>query len=337
MPNTNLQPTVEDVAPRFRLKAFDEAVTPPVRRARRILDQVRSILLRTFDATITAPLRPKRRLIQQVHVIFNPESRNFDKVCSTIDVINQVIPYASRGSLRFLSSSRQLPFENADIELIGCGSGATVFLLKTKQGHKVLKIYRQSLGRRFHDLLEIVNVFKRKYEIVASWYNGRFDLVPAARFLILKGPLLGVPVAAALQAYVDGEKKDFFREFSDEQLLRLMREQEELRRQFAFFAERTLAVHSRDGLCLDLLGRNNVVLANSGKELRFALLDNGIFDLEFMKRKKPHIYRKLEAHVSRIRFLLRAITSFATYKFYVFCVLCSDLVCTLDRVADCAM
>jgi hypothetical protein len=149
--------------------------------------------------------------------------------------------------------------------------------------------------------------------------------------------LLEVPVAAALQAYVDGEKKDFFREFSYVQLLGLMREQEELRRQFAFFAAQTLAVHSQDRLCIDLLGRDNVVLANSGKGLRFALLDNGIFDLEFMKRKKPHIYRKLEEHVSRIRFLLRAITSFATYKFYVFCVLCSNLVCTLDGVADFGM
>jgi hypothetical protein len=267
------------------------------------------VLLITLDAAITAPLRPKRRLVDQVQSILGRKSRKFDKVPSAINLVDNIIPGVSRGLSNYLCTSNQAPFNSTYVKLIDYGTGATVFLLERGDEHKVLKVYRKSLGKPLNGLLEVANEFRRKYELVSSWYNGDFDLVARGEFLILNSPLLGSPGAAISQQYIYGEKKDFFKDFSDEELLSLMSENENLRKQFIFFAERTISVYSKRELFLDLIGRNNVMLVNNEDNWSIVIIDNGVFDLVDTEVRMPDRHFQIEEYISRIKFLLTRVTA----------------------------
>lgn len=267
-------------------------------------------LLMFFDAAMTASVRPKKGLIYHIQLILSRNVRIFDKVSSLMNLVDTMVPGVSRYLTGLLCNSNWLPFESASVSLIDYGSGATVFLLEREDERKILKVFRKSLGKRLGGLLEVADWYKGRYETVCSWYNGKFDLVPVSIVLIVRGLILGRPVAAALQPYIYGEKKDLFEEFSDDGLMRLMRDDDDLRKQFLYFAEKTVSIfHSEEGLCLDLLGTNNVVLVNNGDGFRLVILDNGIFELEKIKRQSPTQFYQLEERISRLESLLQEATS----------------------------
>lgn len=266
-------------------------------------------LLMTFDAAITSSVRPKKRFTDHIRLVLSKKSSNFDKVPSIINLVEEIIPGVPRYLSSLLCNSNRLPFESGPAKLIDYGSGATVFILECKDECKILKVFRKSLGQQLDSLLEAADWYKERYETVCSWYyNEEFNLVPSSIFLILNGPILGAPAAAALQAYVPGEKKDLFLDFSNDELIDLMRDNDDLRRQFIFFLKKTITIyHSEDGVCLDILGTNNVALVNNGN-LRLVIFDIGIFDLAALKRESPGLSSRLEKRISRIEFLFQEVS-----------------------------
>jgi hypothetical protein len=271
----------------------------------------------TLDAAITAPVRSERRLIEHVQSILSGKSRKFDKVPSIINVVDNIIPGFSLCLSNLLYRSNYLPFNSAPIELINYGAAYTVFLLEMEDENKVLKINRKSLGKRLGGLLKIAKGSRGRRETVSSWYNGEFELLPRAEYVILNGPILGSPATAMLQSYIYGEKKDFFKDFSDDDLIRLMEENDDLRNQFVFFAERTISIYFEYGLCIDFLGKNNIMLVNNKDGLRLIIADHGFVDLAASKRLRPEIFSQLEEHICRMKFILQRLSSYASCSNHV--------------------
>lgn len=185
------------------------------------------------------------------------------------------------------------------------GSGSTVFLLKRPDKEWVLKIYRRSLGKKGQSLAHIANHFKTKYETVCSWYNGRVNLVPPAYFLILHGPLLSSPSAAVLQTYIQGHKTDFFLDHPNHELLRLMQNDQAFAEQFLFMVEQTLDVYAKQDLCVDFLGRENLMLVEKDGRHQLLVVDNGIFHMTTLQRDAPAVYGRIKARLERLQYLRR--------------------------------
>jgi hypothetical protein len=271
-----------------------------------------SNVLRALDAAITAPLRPKISFVDHVKFLLNRKSGNFDRVPSIVNVIDKIIPGFSIYLSRSLCSSILLPFGNTSIELLNYGSGATVFLLQAGDERKVLKIYRRSLGKRLDGMLAVAAEFNGKYKFLTSCYNRGFDLVTMSDFLIVNGPVLGSPAAAILQPYIYGKKRDIFTEFSDDELISLMRKHDHLRKQFITFVEQTVEVFSKGEVCFDVLGAYNLMLVEHCGDLRLVVVDNGIFDLAAIRKRSPAVFSRLEERIARMKDLLRKITSAAS-------------------------
>ncbi len=266
----------------------------------------RRLSSKIFYAVLLSPLQPEQSTLSQPESALFADKSSYKRAISMVNLINGVIPGIADKLAHWMYSNNRLPWAPVDIELIAAGSGAAVFRLKWKHGDKVLRIYRKSLGKSSRGLLSIAKYYKRNYEMVLAWYGNSLELMLPMEFLVMQGlPLIG-PVAASLQPYVHGQKQDLFRDFSDDELLRLLQENNYLRDQFIFFAQQTIQQWTERRLCYDLLGRENIMLAKEGTNLRLRIVDVGIFNLETLASERPETMSQLEQRMNRLSSLHKA-------------------------------
>ena len=265
-------------------------------------------LYKPLDAVMTASLSARKPRLEYLRSVLSPRSSHYHRVASLVGLIDRLIPGTARWASGRLLESGFVPFAHERIELMDSGSGSTVFLLETRRSRSVMKVYRRTIGRSRDDLLDLAAMYRNKYETVSSWYAGPYPIVAPASFLVLHGPLLGRPAVACLQPYIEGEKSDFFGDFDDGELVRLMKEDDKFREQFALFARRTLDIHASQGLCGDLLGARNLMVTRHGESRALTLIDYGIFDLKSLKHDSPAVFARIAALVSRLQSLLDAMS-----------------------------
>jgi hypothetical protein len=266
------------------------------------------LLYKSLDAVMTACLRPRQQKRIYLHALLNLNTSNYERVAAWTNLMDTLFPGFARRISTGLYNSNRFPLAGEEVQLMSFGSGATVFLINRPDSDWVLKVYRRSLGKKEQNLAQIARLFKTKYETVRTWYNnGRINLVPAAQFLILHGPIFSSPAAAVLQAYIYGEKRDFFQDYSNTELLDLMATDQEMCAQFRFFAAQTLDIYKHHNLCVDFLGRENLMLVNNDGHHELKVVDNGIFDLNMLRHSAPDVYDQLAYRLSRVRDLQREI------------------------------
>lgn len=262
------------------------------------------VLLKALDAILTESLRPKQSVGAHVRGMLSSRTPHYDRVAAVIALVAALSPAMAARFTRSIYRTDKLPFASRSAKLLDFGSGATVLLLETDSGPKVLKVLRRSLGRSSQSLVSFAKEFQAKYDAITSWYNGRFELVAPVHFVALHGPVLGAPAVAGVQEYVGGEKKDFFRDFEDRELVGLLARNPELRRQFLDFVEVTIRLRDDRGLFVDFLGKNNLLLVVNQNFLRLLVLENGIFDLKEMRRRSSATHARIEQRIARMRALL---------------------------------
>jgi hypothetical protein len=129
-------------------------------------------------------------------------------------------------------------------------------------------------------------------------------LVAPSAFLILPGPLGGRPVAAVVQPLLTGRKRCFFEDLDADAALRLLSEDRALSQQFRGFARVTLECWRKGDRCLDLVGRENLMLLEVEGRERLAIVDCGIFELAAVRREAPDRYAALGERIGRLEALL---------------------------------
>jgi hypothetical protein len=258
------------------------------------------------DAVLTAPVVPtfrsdagprRRRVTLAYH-------------CAhlVINALAALLPRAFAWLRARLLDAARLPFRARTVQLLSAGSGVTVFLMQAPcagaQAH-VLKIYRKSLGRRLRVLLAQAEDRRARYNRIASWYDECGVVLPT-QFLLVHGPVLRLPALAYMQPYVDAAAVDVFTDLAEPQLLQLLIEDRALRQQFRLFVERTLRAVTAERACVDIVGRNNLVITTHGGERRLVLLDYGILDFAQPRHRNtvPELQRRLE-YLQRMTELVR--------------------------------
>jgi hypothetical protein len=199
----------------------------------------------------------------------------------------------------------QLPLQTPGVSLLNFGSGTTVFLVQCPGAGpggetKVLKVYRKSLGRPHDALMQQVRDRRAVYERVAQWYRSCSVVLPT-HFMVLHGPLFSRPAAACIQPYVHGRKIDVFLDVSKERLVRLLREHAALRAEFRRFTDHTLRAAESEGACVDLVGRNNLVLTRAEGRLRLLLLDHGVYDFERKAIRAPSTLARIRTRLAYLQ------------------------------------
>lgn len=247
--------------------------------ARRTVERLRNkFLYRQLDAVLTSSLHAEKGRREHLRAVFSPISKCSDRIAAIMCLLDGVFPGTRKGAQRILLRPNSIPFPCDHIELLGAGSGSAVFLIEAAGERSVLKSYRRSIGSGRLSLLEMAAFYRNKFETVNSWYSGPHDIVAPAWFFIYRGLLLGRPVVGCLQRFVAGEMRDLLNDFSDQELVRMAEEDAAFRESLAFFAKRTLEIRSREGLCIDLLGTQNLIVVRERESWKLKLIDYGIFD-----------------------------------------------------------
>lgn len=219
---------------------------------------------------------------------------------SVMNFIDRGLPGIASKISQSVYSSNSFPWAPVDIQLIAFGTGAAVFRIFWRNEDKVLRIYRKSVGKLRNGLLEIAGHYKKNYESMLLWYGDFPGLVPPMEFLVLEGfPLIG-PVAASLQPYIHGEKKDLFEDYSDNELMQLFTNHDCVREQFIFFARQTIRQWNERKACFDFLGQQNLMLVKQAGDYKLCLPDYGFFRFDILAKKSPETMLRLEQRMNRI-------------------------------------
>jgi len=256
-------------------------------------------LYKPLDAVLASSVLPAKQRGGYLRDILARRSSRYDRVRSLVALVDTILPGSRKWAVRRLLRPSLLPFATCGIEVIGAGSGSTVFLLEAGGVRMVLKAYRKTLGASADRLLEFAAFYKGKYDTVSTWYRGPYPIVLPAAFVVLHSPLLGQPAVACLQPYLEEEKRDVIGDLQ-EGLPRLLEEDSRLRDQFHFFARRTLEIRAERGSCVDLLGPGNLLIAREGGIRTLRLIDYGILDLPSLKNSLPDTSARIDEVLSRL-------------------------------------
>ena len=262
------------------------------------------LLLRCLDAAVTAAA-PRRR--EEPHLLRTllVDGRPFDRVPAALCLLDRVAPGTACALSRRLYGPAPLALAASGIDFLDYGSGGTVFLLRTPVGARVLKVYRRSLGRPLAVQREVAHYYAERYRTVAGWYASAPGVVTPSTFAILPGPILGRTVAAVIQPYLAGRKLDFFEDQDEAGALARLRADAALAREFRAFADCTLALFAQGERCLDLVGRENLMLIEEGGRVRLAIADFGVFELPGLRRDAPTRWAALGERIDRLDALRR--------------------------------
>ena len=229
--------------------------------------------------------------------------RGYRRVQHVLNALTRILPRTVEHYRRRLFDPRLFPFVADSVTLLGFGSGVTVFLMRAardRTGPHVLKIYRESLGRRVESLQTMVRERRATYERLTAWYDGCSVLLPT-QFLVLHGPLGARAAVACVQPYVDGPHTDIFEDLQERELLELLTTHPRLNAQFRLFVERSLQAVEREGACVDMVGRDNVVITGDGDQCRLVLLDNGFYDFARKAIRSPAALAELRNRLAYLQ------------------------------------
>lgn len=220
-------------------------------------------------------------------------SKAYRRARALLRMARTVAPGPVDRTASWLLSARQMPFPAASIELLGFGSGSTVFLVRDAFDRpSVLKIFRKSLGRNPSELRRQLDYRRSAHATVARWYRG-LDIVPVSHFLLLHGPILSLPAVGCLQPLIPSARIDLLHGITDRQLIALVSADANLRMTVQSFIRRTVRTARRERASIDLVGKDNVVLVQHEGFYRLVILDQGIYRFDVKAARDPDALARL--------------------------------------------
>jgi hypothetical protein len=269
----------------------------PVRRLRWWRGVVRTGLL-MLDAFVTSSS------------VANPSSgaggtmpyRRMQRACR---LALRVIPRGERLLNRALLLRDALPFTCHGFDVLGYGSGSTVFRISltgqpgsaVTSPDLVLKVYRKSLGRNMNELMRLATFLARNHQRLRGWYAGGDILLPS-QVVLLHGPVAGARCVAVVQPYVPETRRDIFRDVTKDELIGLLQADSRFRAELRCFSEGTLRAAERDGACLDVHGLGNVIVVQEGGRPRLRILDEGVYDIASKRSRNSSTLRLVEKRLA---------------------------------------
>lgn len=259
---------------------------------------------RSLDAVITAPLDPIGAPGRDLHRLLRWRGSHYERVRAAVHLGRNWFVRLLGRIERVLTRFGRLPLRDGRPRLLAYGSGATVFLAESGGTKYVLKVYRRSLGRSAERLRRIAREYERAHRLMDHWFNGPVRLVPQVTHFVCQGPLLGIPAVAALQAFVGGEKRDLLTDFSAGAIRDLVRRDADLAAQVRFLVERSVRLYETHRMAIDMLGRENVLVAQNDGRWRLWLIDNTMFDLGPGTKRPAALCRRAEERLASLRRLV---------------------------------
>jgi hypothetical protein len=258
------------------------------------------LILKSLYAIMLAPVQSKQSFSQLFKSVFYPRRSRYGRITSFINIIDFVLPNASKILSRRISKNNHFPWNNTQPpSLIGSGVGAAVF----KYNNLALRIYRKSYGSGLKTAISTVKLYQQHYHKISTWYQNKHNITLPMHFLVVHGPPLFQPTAASIQPYLPNSRKDLFKDFNQDQLITQAQTHPTFNQALSFFIEKTLNAYHQENACPDLLGDDNVVIVYRDGLPHLHILDIGILDLDDIQVKAPQRIPQIQAVIQNLETL----------------------------------
>lgn len=264
---------------------------------------LRDKAFKIIDAIITAPVHAQASAGQNARLLVQSGGSNYKKMGAFINLLDCFIPGIGRKASLYFLRSKKLALAEGRLTLLDFGSGATVLRYENASGDYVVKISRKSLGKPAVTLLQFSREYQESYSKLVAWYNQKYPIVPSSHFFISQSTFLDTPCIVCVQDFVDGEQEDLLRDYDDEQIVQMMKRDRRLGDEFMEFIRGTLQAVESEGLCLDMLGRKNLMLLTRDKVKQLVIVDLGVFNLDTLARDMPEKLKLVQDDVQRLKML----------------------------------
>jgi hypothetical protein len=274
-------------------------------------------VFRTLDAVVTAPLAP-RRATGLAQVLLPLRQPHYRRVQSAVNYVETLCPRLIRGTRRWLVRSDRLALTGyRGPEPLGFGAACTAFNLPAQPAvdcrtDAVLRVVRSTLGRPTQAATAAAREARGRYRRISRLYQGG-DLILPTSFLVMHTPLLGRTAAVSIQPRLPEDARDLFADFTDVELLTVMRGDPAFAGQLRFFVIRTAASVRSLGRCVDLVGRGNVLVVSTPAGPRLRIIDFGELNLADWAVSKPLAEAELRSRLARMERLCRLAKALGVY------------------------
>ncbi|MEK7571438.1 MAG: hypothetical protein AAB553_04120 [Patescibacteria group bacterium] len=237
-----------------------------------LLHKVDSLRENLFTAT-TDEHRPVTSLTKR---IFDPKVRKGLRFQAGISLLTH--PFERRGwdikrriSNHFIDTDT-MPFSNRETTLLGYGWESFVFPLRT-DSPQVLKVDRESLGLPPTQQVERALYLQRDYEQILAWHGDIDGFVTPSSFIIGELAYRGLPAVGIIQPKIESYK-GIFEDFTESDLLILLRTKPELGRKFIKMASKIFDTMEQYGGFIDFVGEKNICISETATDSQLVLLDS---------------------------------------------------------------
>jgi len=217
-----------------------------------------------------------------IEVLLGEQHSKYERVVAGLYLVSRLMPSLVKSNIRkdFDYSQDKMPF-NPNVyvlkEKIGSGGANDVFLLSAQENglpSYALKVCHASReAQNTEKIVQMAREQRAEYQRIAFAYKAIDDLIPREHYFIAHGPRAGEPVSVMLQVFIGEDMKDVFKDISKDEFVDLLRNNGFLNRQLAGFITATESNPALIENDLDLLGKNNLVVAGDKGEERLILLD----------------------------------------------------------------
>jgi hypothetical protein len=220
--------------------------------------------------------------------ILNKKNGKYKKLVACVQLIKQTLPTALSESLVKKLDQKDfshLPFNPKKFILknrIGAGYVSKVYLLESQiedQPSFVLKLDFCHYGNT-EKLQQIAKQNNQDHKFICQYYQDLPNLVPPELSFIATAQKNKQPIIATIQEFAGSDIRDVFNDFSQPELVKLLKKDNDLRQDFIKFIDLTLALAEKQQKAIDLLGEKNLVIVK----------DRGKYYLKFLD---PHLISPL--------------------------------------------
>lgn len=213
-------------------------------------------------------------------VIKNPEKRQ--KLQGTLELLAHIFPQKAVeyfcGISQSYKNTKNLPFSDDDLcfkKKVNHGFASEVFLLESQ--NKSIDSFALKVNYMEHgtptELAERANDQRQEYERIKELYKESPNVIPWQASLIIESPRTKRPAIATLQEFQSGKMRDLFDDFSPTELISELKNDAQLQSDFLSFSATTLSVWKDEGISVDLLGKENLIIVQSEQCSHLKFLD----------------------------------------------------------------
>jgi hypothetical protein len=251
---------------------------------------------------------PLSRTIKNIRDPYTGQIIKQQVLVAGIQAVSKLIPNLDTAIASVITKTNKVPLEGISCLSDFNGGENTSFLVyqldREGKNNKVgvLKINKFSIGQSPEILLEIATRLRSEYKKISECYHELPNLIPQEDTFIGHSHLGYKPAVLTLSKYIPGDKRGIFEDYTQEELIQLFKEDEDLGNQFRTFGGILLKEYEERQWCIDILGKRNMSINEHNGRRNLLLVDpHIIYNPERLKQDPPKKTEHLENRINTIR------------------------------------